>query len=195
MSNIYISDNYPYSTGGCLCHCENCGENVAWDELKIIQDAEQRLTPGEETPAGECPHCYALVYVPRSVSVPKNPIKEGLNCSEEREECPHCGYENDADAITCDICETLLIDRRRTEAAKGLAARPNCDHAGYMAARAKLIEQIAETRTDQTEPDEMHDLARHLTEQRLNRDNDKSLLEEAEFLEMHVDHEIKEALK
>lgn len=62
MTSLAIEANYPYSSE-FLCHCDNCGKVLKNTELEFIQDAEQRLTPGEETPAGECPHCYALVYL------------------------------------------------------------------------------------------------------------------------------------
>lgn len=62
MSSIHITENYPYSdTFPCLC--ANCGSVLESSELEFIKDAEQRLTPGEETPAGECPHCYALAFI------------------------------------------------------------------------------------------------------------------------------------
>ena len=62
MTSIAIEKNYPYSSE-FLCQCDNCGTVLKNTELASIKDAEQRLTPGEETPAGECPHCYALVFL------------------------------------------------------------------------------------------------------------------------------------
>lgn len=61
MSTIIIEQNYPHSET-FKCRCDNCGEKFSSDKLAPIHDAEQRLTPGDETPAGEC-ECGALAYV------------------------------------------------------------------------------------------------------------------------------------
>jgi hypothetical protein len=58
MSTLYVSNDYGYVTA----ECGNCGEGWAICELEPIADAEQRLTIGEEVPAGECPECGALCY-------------------------------------------------------------------------------------------------------------------------------------
>jgi hypothetical protein len=62
MTTLNIEHNYPYADT-FLCACDNCGTVLENTALNAIKDAEQRLTPGEETPAGECPHCYALVFL------------------------------------------------------------------------------------------------------------------------------------
>lgn len=62
MSTISIEWNYPY-TRDYQCRCENCMTVMRSAVLCPISDAEQRLTPGEETPAGQCPDCSGLVYV------------------------------------------------------------------------------------------------------------------------------------
>lgn len=62
MSTIRIEGNYGY-VDEYPCECDNCGKELMSSELEPIRDAEQRLTPGAETPAGECPDCYALCYV------------------------------------------------------------------------------------------------------------------------------------
>ena len=62
MSSIDITKNFGYADH-YLCLCDNCGEVLDSSELASIKDAEIRLTPGTETPAGECPHCYALAFV------------------------------------------------------------------------------------------------------------------------------------
>lgn len=46
-----------------LCRCDNCGAETRLDKLDSIADAQHRITPGEETPAGECPECGALAYL------------------------------------------------------------------------------------------------------------------------------------
>jgi predicted RNA-binding Zn-ribbon protein involved in translation (DUF1610 family) len=45
------------------CRCDNCGWTVDLSMLNRIADASQRLHPGEEIPAGECPECGALSYL------------------------------------------------------------------------------------------------------------------------------------
>lgn len=62
MSTITISQNYGHEDE-FLCLCDNCGETLSSSDLAPIKDCQERLTPGCETPAGECPHCYALAYV------------------------------------------------------------------------------------------------------------------------------------
>jgi len=62
MTTIFVSQNYGYESP-YRCRCDNCGRGWSSDELAPIHDAEQRLTPGCETPAGECSECFGLVYV------------------------------------------------------------------------------------------------------------------------------------
>jgi hypothetical protein len=45
-----------------MCECANCGKVMPEDELKEAQDLWQRLAPGDEFPAGECPECGCLAY-------------------------------------------------------------------------------------------------------------------------------------
>jgi hypothetical protein len=157
MSTIYINNNHPYCEPDTLCDCDNCGTVSHLADLNAIHDAEQRLTPGEETPAGECPGCGALAFIIKPEPVPENPIKEDF---------------------------TGDNDRRLPEASKGMEARPVGERVRYLAARAKLIDLIVEARIDETEDHEMKDLASHLIEQRCIRDSDKSLLEEMDFMEI-----------
>jgi hypothetical protein len=42
--------------------CQNCGVFVDEWEIKPIRDLEQRVSPGEEMPSGECPDCGALCH-------------------------------------------------------------------------------------------------------------------------------------
>jgi len=45
------------------CHkCQNCDGIYTADELKDIKDLEQRISPGEIVPSGECPDCGALCH-------------------------------------------------------------------------------------------------------------------------------------
>ena len=62
MTELTIEHNYPYKDV-YMCRCDNCGTAWTNEQLKPIVDAEQRLTPGEETPAGACPECWALAFV------------------------------------------------------------------------------------------------------------------------------------
>lgn len=62
MSTICIKDNYGYKDV-YQCRCDNCGETMNSDLVQPITDVEMRLTPGTETPAGQCPDCFALVFV------------------------------------------------------------------------------------------------------------------------------------
>jgi hypothetical protein len=42
--------------------CNNCGKIWKEKDLKEIQDYYQRVEPGGQVPAGECPKCSALCY-------------------------------------------------------------------------------------------------------------------------------------
>lgn len=46
-----------------LCYCDNCGHECVANELGMIVDIQERLTPGETVPAGQCPECGALSYL------------------------------------------------------------------------------------------------------------------------------------
>ena len=60
MSTIFLNNHVD---DGDPCHCDNCD----WDGIAVqvdpITDVEQRLTPGETVPVGQCPECGALAYV------------------------------------------------------------------------------------------------------------------------------------
>lgn len=45
--------------------CANCDWTGKLKELDAVSDIEQRLCPGEEVPAGQCPECGALAYIVR----------------------------------------------------------------------------------------------------------------------------------
>jgi NTP pyrophosphatase (non-canonical NTP hydrolase)/predicted RNA-binding Zn-ribbon protein involved in translation (DUF1610 family) len=42
--------------------CDNCGEYFDPDELDMITDIQERLTPGGVVPSGQCPECGGLTY-------------------------------------------------------------------------------------------------------------------------------------
>lgn len=62
MTNLFIADNSLAGTE-YRARCDNCSVVHSSRELGEIKDAEQRLTPGGEVPAGECPDCGCLAYV------------------------------------------------------------------------------------------------------------------------------------
>lgn len=43
--------------------CSNCDWTGAVKDINGIRDAHERLCPGEEIPAGECPKCGAMAYI------------------------------------------------------------------------------------------------------------------------------------
>ena len=44
-------------------HCNNCDWTGTVKDTNGIKDAHERLCPGEEIPAGECPECGAMAYI------------------------------------------------------------------------------------------------------------------------------------
>lgn len=42
--------------------CANCGGTWPAEELKDIEDLEQRIEPGQPCPSGECPKCGCLCW-------------------------------------------------------------------------------------------------------------------------------------
>lgn len=59
MSSIYLSQRVENNTP---CRCDNCGHTHEAHEANDISDAQERLTPGDLCPVGECPECGALTY-------------------------------------------------------------------------------------------------------------------------------------
>lgn len=47
------------------CRCANCQLLFVIEELDDIDDVGERLDPGGEVPAGQCPECGALAYLIR----------------------------------------------------------------------------------------------------------------------------------
>lgn len=55
-----------------ISECQNCGRQWPEDQLNPIKDIEQRISPGESVPSGECPECGALCQEkPTSIFVDK----------------------------------------------------------------------------------------------------------------------------
>ena len=44
------------------CVCDDCGEETMSQDLDMVTDLEERVSPGFICPAGQCPHCGALAY-------------------------------------------------------------------------------------------------------------------------------------
>lgn len=73
---------------GERCLCDNCAwvgpQNALGCELHEIPHLSERLDPGGEIPAGECPECGALAYViqdgvqVRPVEKPSTAVSERL---------------------------------------------------------------------------------------------------------------------
>lgn len=45
------------------CECGNCDWIGPAGDLEMINDIQERLTPGSIVPAGQCPECGALAYL------------------------------------------------------------------------------------------------------------------------------------
>jgi len=59
MSQLYMH----YHDENAICECEDCGHECVIGDLEMITDFEERVAPGEETPAGECPKCRSLSHL------------------------------------------------------------------------------------------------------------------------------------
>lgn len=58
MTELYIDNET-----GMDCLCDNCGHECKTDQVEMIADAQERLTPGGVVPAGQCPECGGLTYL------------------------------------------------------------------------------------------------------------------------------------
>lgn len=61
MTSLYLKDNL--EALDTPCRCDNCDWRGPAADLDVIEDAQERLDPGCEVPAGECPDCGALAYL------------------------------------------------------------------------------------------------------------------------------------
>jgi len=65
MSNLTDLRNETVEDPDALCQCANCDTVYKMSELAPIRDFALRASPGETTPAGECPDedCGAFCYL------------------------------------------------------------------------------------------------------------------------------------
>lgn len=63
MTSVIPSSDTVDDTTPCLC--DGCGKTWMYGVLEPISDAEERLHPGQEVPAGDCPDndCGSLCFV------------------------------------------------------------------------------------------------------------------------------------
>lgn len=66
MSRVNIMDLTPHHLGS-VSQCSNCQQTFPTDKLNDIADIEDRIEAGGIVPSGECPVCFALCYLTRSV--------------------------------------------------------------------------------------------------------------------------------
>lgn len=68
MTTVELMNPYEYTEA----ECGNCGEVHDIEALNPIVDIQERIAPGEEVPAGECPDpdCGALCHVVRPTPEP-----------------------------------------------------------------------------------------------------------------------------
>jgi predicted RNA-binding Zn-ribbon protein involved in translation (DUF1610 family) len=57
MSTVYLN------AGSESCSCDNCSWQGPATALDAINDIQERIDPGSEVPAGQCPDCGALAYL------------------------------------------------------------------------------------------------------------------------------------
>lgn len=67
MKQHPVTTGAPVEVPPFLVKCDDCGwqgdaNHDLEDGIAGIEDIWDRLEPGTETPAGECPKCHALVY-------------------------------------------------------------------------------------------------------------------------------------
>lgn len=58
MSECYIQDADPDR----VHRCDDCGGMFALDDLDMIADIQERISPNGFVPSGQCPECQALTY-------------------------------------------------------------------------------------------------------------------------------------
>ena len=61
MTLLHLKDNL--ENLDTPCRCDNCDWRGKAADLDVIEDAEERLDPGSEVPAGACPDCGFLAYL------------------------------------------------------------------------------------------------------------------------------------
>jgi len=96
-------DNLPTRPVGAV-HCDNCTWTGSIDDVVYPQDLFERLTPGAEVPAGECPKCGALAYLVKPEPEPIRVIAlvEGGVLQSARSTVPVSFDVADLDVLECD---------------------------------------------------------------------------------------------
>jgi len=59
MTECWIQHDKP----NARCECDNCGFECRASRLEMVADIQERINPGFEVPAGQCPQCGALSYL------------------------------------------------------------------------------------------------------------------------------------
>lgn len=52
-----------YHNEDATCRCSNCEHECSFGRVGAISGFQERVSPGEICPAGECPRCGALMYL------------------------------------------------------------------------------------------------------------------------------------
>lgn len=66
-----LSPGTPHIDCNLAAVCGNCDWTGRVKQLKTIKDPDERLDPGDEIPAGECPDCGALAYLGSKDALPR----------------------------------------------------------------------------------------------------------------------------
>jgi hypothetical protein len=96
------------------CECADCGTRTRESKLKEIRDFSQRVMPGEECPAGECPECGALAHVSDDQS-DEVPAEAGDDATDNADVSAHWDLvpaQPQVVEVSDRDRETALIDRR-----------------------------------------------------------------------------------
>ena len=78
---------------GTRHRCDNCGKVFDADELDMITDIQERLTPNSPVPSGQCPECSCLTYQLRTDTPPHNSAV-GEIAADDGDASKHCLCRN-----------------------------------------------------------------------------------------------------
>jgi hypothetical protein len=108
MSNLRLLEQL--EDNGAPVVCDNCDWQGVAQELDDIADAQERLTPGDEVPAGQCPECGALAYLSKEEKPRKVYVVQGVHWSVPNTHLHLFGDREKANAKARELVNTLLID-------------------------------------------------------------------------------------